>query len=166
MTVRVLFPSLLFAPLTCGAALAGAAPTDMAKGTMTLQGESEPFAIVLTHAYFVTGPDRFDAKKTTTRLIFTGEDVRAKIDACNDADCATYAASDGLRIDLDPEGPTTYWAHVKPMQYSGMIDPSSLKLSTQTPDRLAGTLTYKNSGVDVKATFDATLVKTFPAAAK
>lgn len=166
MTVRALLPFLLFAPLACGTALASTAATDTAKGTMTLQGESEPFAIVLTHAYYVTGPDRFDAKKILPRLIFTGEDVRAKIDACDDADCATYAASDGLRLELDPEGATTYWAHVKPMQYSGMLDASSLKLSTQTPDRVTGTLNYKNSGVDITATFDATLVKAFPAAAK
>jgi hypothetical protein len=48
------------------------------------------------------------------------------------------------------------------VQYSGMIKPAEATLTTDSPDRLAGTLTFDQSasgGATVSVTFDAALVK-------
>jgi hypothetical protein len=163
--VRLLRPFVVtpFLALVCANAIAG---TDSAKGTLTVQGEEKPLSLPLTHTYYVIGPDTFDAKRTTPRLILTGEDVTEKIAECADISCATYAATDGINLDLDPGAPISFWAHVRPMQYAGVIDTSLLAFSIRSPDHIAGTLRYRSNGVEVDVTFDATLLKTFPAVGK
>jgi hypothetical protein len=143
------------------AAPAFAAGSDSAKGTLTLQDEDKPVSVELTHAWYITGPDQFDPKKTTRRLIFAGEDVRAAIDACDEASCAMHVFNDGMTLEMDDTSLVRDWAHVPPMQYGGMLERSALALGTDKPDRLAGTLKLVNSGVTTTIVFDAALVKAF-----
>ena len=154
------FPTACAAALIAFAAPSFAAGGDSAKGTLTLQGEDKPVSVELTHAYYITGPDQFDPKKTTRRIIFAGADVRAAIEACDEASCAMHAFNDGMTIEMDDTS-VRYWAHVRPMQYSGMLERSALALGADKPDRLAGTVKLANSGVTTTIVFDATLVKAF-----
>ncbi|WP_395684036.1 hypothetical protein [Dokdonella sp.] len=133
---------------------------DRAQGTLVVQAEDKPLHVDLKHAYLVIGPDAFEPNKTTRRLVFAADDLRAAIEACKEIRCATMISNDGLVLDLDDAGPR-YWAHVQPMQYSGSLDARGLVLRTDSPDRLAGTLMVDNSGVTTTIEFDAPLVKSF-----
>lgn len=154
-------PTAFAVALIAFAAPSFAASSDSAKGTLTVQGEDKPIRVELTHAYYITGPDQFDPKKTTRRIIFASEDVRAAIDACDEASCAMHVFNDGMTLEMDDTSSVRYWAHVRPMQYSGVLERSTLALGTDKPDRLAGTLKLANSGVSTTIVFDATLVKAF-----
>jgi hypothetical protein len=138
-----------------------AAGADSAHGTLVVQAEDKPLSVELKHAYVVIGPDTFEANKTTRRLVFAADDLRATIEACKDVGCATMISNDGLVLDLDDATSPRYWAHVQPMQYSGSVDSGGFTLRTDKPERLAGTLKIENSGVTAKIEFDAPLVKTF-----
>jgi hypothetical protein len=142
-------------------AFAAAAGSDHAKGTLTVQAEAKPLQMELKHAYYVSGPDTFEAGKMTRRVVFAGDDLAATIRACADVGCATAPPGDGLMLELDDAAPSRYWAHVRPMQYSGSVDSGGLVLKTDTADRLAGTLTIADAGVKTTIEFDATLLKTF-----
>jgi hypothetical protein len=155
------FPTAFAVALIAFAAPSFAADNDSAKGKLILQSEDKPVSVELMHAYYITGPDQFDPKKTTRRIIFASEDVRAGIDACDEASCAMHALNDGMTIEMDDTSSMRYWAHVRPMQYSGMLERSALALGTDRPDRLAGTVKLANSGVTTTIVFDATLVKAF-----
>lgn len=140
-----------------------AAGGDRAQGTLTVQAEDKPLQMQLGHAYYVSGPDTFEADRMTRRLVFSADDLAATIRACPDVRCATIPSSDGLVLELDDAGSPRYWAHVRPMQYSGSVDSGGLVLRADTADRLAGTLTIADSGVKTTIDFDATLLKAFPA---
>jgi hypothetical protein len=144
----------------CAPALS-AAGADRAHGTLTVQAEDKPLSVQLKHAYYVSGPDTFEADKTTRRLVFTVDDPGATLAACIDIRCATAPSGDGLVVELDDAASPHYWAHVVPMQYSGSVDGSGLVLRTDSADRLAGTLTIDNTGVKTRIEFDASLLGTF-----
>ncbi|HET7064502.1 MAG TPA: hypothetical protein VFI49_09495 [Rudaea sp.] len=148
--------------MVLSAASALAASSDSAKGTLTVETEKAPASVELAHAYLVSGPDTFDAKKITRRIVFTKTDERATIEACNDVSCATLSSSDGMTVELGDDAAANWWAHVHPVQYSGMSDPGDLKLSTDTAERVAGTFKIGTSGVTTSVVFDAPMVKTFP----
>jgi hypothetical protein len=139
-----------------------AAGSDSAKGTLTVEKEKGTASVELAHAYLVSGPDTFDPKKVTRRIVFTKTDERATIEACNDVSCATLSSSDGMTVELGDDSAANWWAHVSPMQYSGMSEPGELKLSADTAERVAGTFKIGTSGVKTSVVFDAPLVKTFP----
>ena len=139
-----------------------AAGSDSAKGTLTVETESKPASVELAHAYLVSGPDTFDPKKATRRVVFTKTDERAAIEACSDVSCATLSSSDGMTVELGDEPAASWWAHVHPMQYSGMSQKSDFTLSVNTAERVAGTLKISTSGVKTTVEFDASLAKTFP----
>lgn len=153
--------SLIVAMLALVVTSAWAVAADSAKGTLTVQGEDKPLSMELSHAYFITGPDDFDATKTTRRVILTAEDVRSIIDACEDAGCAMYSFSEGMWVLIDDSSTMRWWGKVKPVQQSGMLNRSALVLTTDNADRLAGTLTLDNAGKPMKIIFDASLVKAF-----
>jgi hypothetical protein len=138
-----------------------AAGSDSAKGTLTVETESKPASVELAHAYLITGPDTFAPKKTTRRIVFTTTDERATIEACSDVSCATLSSSDGMTVELGDEPAASWWAHVRPAQYSGMSEPGELKLSADTAERVAGMFKIGTSGVKTSVVFDAPLVKTF-----
>ena len=148
--------------ISLSAAPALAAGGDLAKGTLTVETESKPASVELVHAYLVSGPDTFDPKKATRRIVFTKTDERAAIEACSDVSCATLSSSDGMTVELGDEPAASWWAHVHPMQYSGMSQKSDLTLSVNTAERVAGTLKISTSGVKTTVEFDASLAKTFP----
>ena len=153
----------LAATLILATASALAAGGDSAKGTLTVETESKPASVELAHAYLVSGPDTFDPKKTTRRIVFTKTDERATIEACNDVSCATLSSSDGMTVELGDDSAANWWAHVHPVQYSGMSEPGDLKLSADTAQRVAGTFKIGTSGVKTSVVFDAPMVKVFPA---
>ena len=138
-----------------------AAGSDSAKGTLTVEKEKGTASVELMHAYLVSGPDTFDPKKTTRRIVFTKTDERATIEACSDVSCATLSSSDGMTIELGNGSEANWWAHVHPMQYSGMSEPGELKLSADTAERVAGTFKINTSGVKTSVVFDAPMVKAF-----
>jgi hypothetical protein len=160
---RLAVVDALAAMIFFSATLALAAGSDSAKGTLTVETEkNKPASVELAHAYLVSGPDTFDPKKTTRRIVFTKIDERATIEACGDVSCATLSSSDGITVELGDEPAASWWAHVRPMQYSGMSQTGDLKLSADTAERVAGTFKIGMSGVKASIEFDAPLVKTFP----
>jgi len=154
-------PCLIIAALSAPAAPLERAAGDRAQGTLVVQAEDKALRVDLKHAYVVVGPDTFEENKTTRRLVFAADDLRTTIAACKDVRCATTISSDGLVLDLDDAGSSSYWAHVQPMQYSGSLDAGGLVLHIDKPDRLTGTLKIDNSGVTATIEFDAPLVKSF-----
>lgn len=150
----------------CAIALAVAAfPADAAdtvSGTLKMISQDKPVSIEINHVYYITGPDSFAPAQTTRRLIFSNVDARAAIDACETASCAMSAIGNGMTVELEADTPMArWWVRVKPTQQSGMTNASIVSLSTDTPERLAGTLTINSLGVDTKIMFDAGLVHAF-----
>jgi hypothetical protein len=73
---------------------------------------------------------------------------------------------EGLQVDLDAAPRLLYWISLNNqlVQYSGTVQNEMLTLTTDTPDHLAGTLKFDQSGsggAKVEVTFDAKLIKTF-----
>lgn len=145
--------------------VAVAAGQSTADGTLIIKGPDGPLSVKLTHAYYIAGADRFDESKTIRSIVFTAGDQRARIEACGDMNCAGLSSVDGLRVELEATGMLNWWAHVAPMQYASS-DSSAMKLDTDTPGHVAGTFKLGDSAhsdVNVNVTFDASLVKSFPA---
>jgi len=142
---------------------AAVAADSHAQGKLTLQGENKSLDVEVKHAYYVSGPDRFEATKMTRSLVFAVDDLAAVIQACADIGCATALSGDGLVLDLGDAASPSYWAHVRPMQYSGFVGRNGLRLRTDSSDRLAGSLTIAGAGVKTTIEFDVPLTKTFAA---
>ncbi len=150
----------------CAFALAVAAfpacAADTASGTLKMTSEGKPVRIDIKHVHYITGPDSFAPALTTRRLIFTTEDTRPAINACETARCAMYSIGNGMTFELEADSPAArWWVQVRPTQQSGMGNASIVSLSTDTPERVAGTLTIDSLGVNAKITFDAGLVRAF-----
>ena len=146
--------------LACAAVPAIAA--DSAKGSVEVTSEGKPISISINYVYYITGPDSFAPKQRTRRLIFTTDDARAAIDACATASCAMSSIGDGMTVELEADtSMARWWVHVPSFQQSGMGNASMLSLSTDQPERVAGTLTINSLGVETKIDFDAGLVKAF-----
>jgi hypothetical protein len=78
--------------------------------------------------------------------------------------CSDGGIGDGMTIDFDAGARLNYWAvgNDQLVQYSGTAAPDAVKLTTDTPQRLAGTVTIdarSAGGPVVKVQFDAALVK-------
>lgn len=146
-------------------AVAFAAGTSTAEGTLTVKGSSNPLSVKLAHAYYFVGPDAFDKTKTIRNIVFTASDKQKTIEACTNTSCADLSSVDGLEIGLTESGNVKWWAHIAPMQYASS-DISALTLDVDTPKHVAGTFKLGGSAdanVTVSVKFDATLIKTFPA---
>ncbi|MFZ2235573.1 MAG: hypothetical protein WBP11_10590 [Dokdonella sp.] len=127
-----------------------------------MTSENKAISTAINHVYYITGPDTFAPKQTTRRLIFAADDTRAAIDACDTASCAMSSIGDGMTVELEADTPMArWWVHLPQAQQSGMGNASMLSLSTDTPERVAGTLTINSLGVETKIDFDAGLVKAF-----
>lgn len=133
----------------------------MARGNLSIEGPDDPLQVKITHAYYITGIDRFDETRSVRSIVFTTDDRQAAMDACNDLGCAMLSSSDGIKIDLDDTGRVNWWAHVYPIQYSGTAGADSLKLSTDTADRIAGSFKLEGSGATAAIEFDTSLVRDF-----
>ena len=136
-----------------------------AKGTLSHKGKS----VTLAHAYLVTGPDAVDTKTTIRRLILTTKDLRAKIRGCQAMICSDGEVTEGLVVDIVAGPRLNYWMALndQKVQHSGTQPPASLRASADDPKRLAGKLSFDDSGASgpkVDVEFDAALVKEFKAA--
>jgi hypothetical protein len=145
--------------------VSSAAWADSASGTVTYQSKAGPIVVNVKNVYLVKGPDAVD-KKVFRRLIFTSADLGAKIKACAQMSCSDNDLREGLEVDLVGGSRMNYWfvGNDQRVQYSGSARPETLKLTTDTPQRLAGKLIIDDSaagGAKVSIDFDATMLKEF-----
>jgi hypothetical protein len=136
-----------------------------AKGMLSHKGKS----VTLAHAYFVTGPDAVDTRKTIRRLILTTKDLGATIKGCQGMSCSDGEVTEGLVVDIGSGPRLNYWMALndQKVQHSGTQPPASLKATVDEPKRLAGKLAFDDTasgGPKVDVEFDAALVKEFKAA--
>lgn len=139
--------------------------SDVGKGKLVYKTGSKSFDMNIKSAYFIVGPDGFDSGKKIRRLIFTTNALDDKIKSCGAMNCVDQYI-EGMQVDLDAAPRLLYWVSLNNqlVQYSGTAQNEFLTLTTDTPDRLAGTLKLDQSasgGPVVDVTFDAKLVKTF-----
>ena len=146
--------------------LSGAAAAEPASGTINYQSKAGPIVINVAHVFLVKGPDAVSGK-TIRQLVFAPADIGAKLNACATLSCVSGNLSDGMTVDFDAGPRLNYWvvANGQKVQYSGTAKPDeSLKLTVDTADNLAGTLTLDDSkagGAKVTIKFDAKTVKQF-----
>lgn len=148
---------------TCGAA------DGSAKGTLTYKSKGAPVTIALKHVWLVKGPDAVDPKKIIRHLIFSATDIGAKVTACQTMNCTDADLGSGMTVDLDAGPRLNYWVVLddQRVQYSGTARPETLKLTADTPGRLAGKLSIDDAaagGAKVDVEFDTPLLRELKAA--
>ena len=152
--------------LAAGATLlSSAASADSANGSASYQSKVGPITVNVKNVSLVKGPDAM-AGKSIRRLIFTSTDLSAKIKACATMSCSDNDLREGLEVNLDSGPRLTYWfvGNDQRVQYSGTAEPLTLKLTTDTAQRVAGKLTIDDSaagGAKASIDFDATMLKEF-----
>jgi hypothetical protein len=134
-----------------------------AKGTITYKSKAGAIVVTIKHAYLVRGPDVVSGK-TIRRVVLSVADIAAKLSACGTMLCSDGDIGEGMTIDFDAGPRLNYWfvGNNQLVQYSGTADPASLKLTADTPQRLAGRWDIDESaagGPRVQIEFDAPLVK-------
>ena len=102
--------------------------------------------MTIKHAYLVKGPD-FVSGKTIRRVVLSVADVGPKLSACTTMSCSDGGITEGMTIDFDAVPRLNYWfvGNNQLVQYSGTAEPASLKLTADTPQRLAGKWDYDDS---------------------
>ena len=138
---------------------------DSSKGTLIYKGKKKTFNIDLKYAYFVAGPDSFDPNKKIRRLIFTNVNLEAKIKSCEVMNCVD-SSIEGIQVDLDAADRILYWVNLNGqlVQYSGTAMLDAMVLTTESKDRLAGSLkidALASGGPSVDVSFDVTLLKSY-----
>lgn len=130
-----------------------------AKGTLTYKTR----AANIKYAYLVKGPDTV-SKQPIRRLILSATDLGGKITACRTMACTDSDLNEGLSVNFDSGPRLNYWMVLndQKIQYSGTLKPEVLKTTANDAKRIAGKLTFDDSGaggpkVDIE--FDAALVK-------
>jgi hypothetical protein len=134
-----------------------------AKGTITYKYKSGDIVVRIKHAYLFKGPDVVSGK-AIRRVVLSVADVSARLAACATMLCSDGDIVEGMTIDFDAGPRLNYWfvGNNQLVQYSGTADPASLKLTADTPKRLAGKWDYDGSaagGPRLQIEFDAPLVK-------
>lgn len=145
------------------ALITGWAPGE-AKGTITHQSKSGKVVVTVTHAFLVSGPDAVTGKPIR-RVVLATSDVSGALKACERMMCADGGIEEGMTIDFDAPPRLNYWfvANGQRVQHSGTADPQTVTLTTDTPQRIAGSWTLdatSSGGPSIKVQFDAELVKT------
>jgi hypothetical protein len=135
-----------------------------AKGTMTYTGKGKPISTTFTHAFLIKGPDVVDHKKLLRRVLLTTSDIGAKLTACESMSCVDDAFTEGLQVDWDAGPRLNYWLTLNDqlVQYSGTLEPQVFTAKENSPNRIAGKLTFDGtpaSGPKVDVEFDAPIVK-------
>jgi len=133
-----------------------------AKGTLT----NPKGTVALKYAYFVKGPDNLDSQKILKRIVLSGVDIGAKIQACTTMSCVDGTLTEGVMVDLDGGPRMNYWMAINDakVQYSGTHEVSALKVSADDAKHLAAKLSFDDNamgGPKVDADFDAALLKEF-----
>jgi hypothetical protein len=137
--------------------------SDGAKGTATYNGKSRAVTVTFKHAYLVKGPEA-GSGKVIRRLVLSMADVSDALKSCQTMMCSDGGIGDGMTVDFDSGPRLNYWfvANDQLVQYSGTVAPTAAKLTTDTPTRVAGTLSIDATGAggpNVHVEFDASLVK-------
>jgi hypothetical protein len=146
--------------------LSGSAAAEPASGTINYQSKAGPIVINVAHVYLVKGPDAVTGKMIR-ELVIAPADIGAKVKACATISCVSGGLTEGMTVDFDAGPRLNYWvvANGQKVQYSGTAKPDeTLKLTTDTADQLAGTLTIDDSkagGAKVNIKFDAKTAKQF-----
>jgi hypothetical protein len=145
----------------CLVAAASAVVFASAKGAASYKSKKGPVTVTFKHAYLVKQP-QIGGGPTIRRVVLSVEDVSAALKACKTSMCTDGGIGDGMTIDFDAGPRLNYWfvANDQLVQYSGTVEPSSAKLTTDTPTRLAGTVKFDAAGAGgptVDVTFDANL---------
>ena len=135
-----------------------------AKGTLAYKAKTGVITMAPKFAYLVKGPDAVDSSKTIRHLILSATDIGAKIQACKTMSCTDADLNNGMTVDLDAGPRLNYWVVLNDqlVQYSGTEKLAALKLTADTPMRLAGNLVFDGSaagGPKVDIEFDAPLLK-------
>ena len=146
------------------AALAAVAGAEPAKGTITFKCRSGPVVVDVKHVYLVKGPDVVSGK-TIGRLVVSAADVGPALQKCGEMSCSDGGIGDGMTVDFDAGERVNYWFVAKDqmIQHSGTADPSTVTLTTNTPERLAGRWDHDASaggGPVIKVEFDVAVLKT------
>jgi hypothetical protein len=141
------------------------APDDNSKGKLSYKASKKEYNVDLKNAYFIIGPDSFDPAKKIRRLIFTGTSLESRIKSCEVMNCVDQYI-EGIQVDLDAAPRILYWVNLngQKVQYSGTAVLEAISFTTETKNRLAGTLKIDGAlggGPVVSVTFDAPLTKTF-----
>ncbi|HEX3631910.1 MAG TPA: hypothetical protein VHZ01_05340 [Casimicrobiaceae bacterium] len=153
--------------LALAASLAPAADADpgMATGSISYRSQAGPIIVRPKYAYLVKGPDTVTGN-TVRRVVLSVTDLAPRLRTCATMMCGDGDMSEGLTIDLDAGPRINYWfvANGQRVQYSGTAEPSSLRLSSNTQQRVAGAWRLDArpaGGPQVQIEFDAALLKVF-----
>jgi len=143
---------------------AGAEP-GAAVGSISYQSRGGLITVWPKYAYLVKGPDTVTGN-TVRRIVLSASDLAPKLRTCATMMCGDGDMSEGLTIDLDAGARINYWfvAEGQRVQYSGTAEPSSLRLSSNTDQRVAGSWRLDArpaGGPQVQIEFDAALLKVF-----
>jgi len=166
MASRKRAPAIAAALAPIAVLLSGAAAAEPASGTINYQSKAGPVVIIVANVYLVKGPDAVTGK-SIRELVFAPADIGAKLNACATISCVSGNLTEGMTVDLDSGPRLNYWVvgNGQKVQYSGTAKPEeTLKLTTDTADRVAGTLTIDDSaagGAKVNVKFDAATLKQF-----
>ncbi len=161
--MKIVHLELLAAIAVFVATVAAAEP---GSGTINYQSKAGPIVINAAHVYLIKGPDAVSGK-TIRELVIAPSDIGAKLKACATFSCVSGLLNEGMTVDFDAGPRLNYWvvANGQKVQYSGTAKPDeSLKLTTDTADQLAGTLTIDDSkagGAKVSIKFDAKTAQSF-----
>ncbi|MGH8715055.1 MAG: hypothetical protein ACREYB_13730 [Casimicrobiaceae bacterium] len=144
---------------------AARADTGTASGTISYRSKAGAVVVMPRHAYLVKGPDTVTGN-TVRRIVLSASDLAPKLRSCATMMCGDGDMREGLTIDLDAGPRINYWfvADGQRIQYSGTAEASSLRLTTDTPRRLAGRWNVDEraaGGPQVHVEFDAALLKVF-----
>ena len=134
-----------------------------AKGTITYKSKAGAIVVTIKNAYLVKGPDVVTGK-TIRRVVLSVADIAPRLGACGTMLCSDGDIGEGMTIDFDAGPRLNYWfvGNNQLVQYSGTADPAPLKLTADTPQRLAGKWDIDESaagGPRMQIEFDAPLVK-------
>ena len=153
----------MLAAQPCSAATAARAAE--AHGTLRYRNVNK----TVHHAYLVAGPDAIESSKHVRRLVFSTDHIGAQLGSCATMSCTDGKVTDGMSVDMDGGPRLNYWLALKAgmVQFSGTEKPEALKLTTNQPGRLAGTLRFDGTpqgGPIVDIQFDVPMLKEFATA--
>lgn len=134
-----------------------------AKGAATYKAKSGVVTVAFQHAYLMKGPEP-GGGNVIRRVVLSVADVSGALKSCQSMMCADGGIGEGMTVDFDAGPRLNYWfvANDQLIQYSGTVVPTAAKLTTDTPTRIAGTLSIDATGAggpNVQVEFDASLVK-------
>jgi hypothetical protein len=143
---------------------AGAEP-GVAAGSISYQSKGGLITVWPKYAYLVKGPDTVTGN-TVRRVVLSATDLAPKLRTCATMMCGDGDMTEGMTIDLDAGARINYWfvAEGQRVQYSGTAEPSSLRLNSNTDQRVAGSWRLDArpaGGPQVQIDFDAALLKIF-----